>query len=303
VAFVERTAIDILFLPFTAMPSAVTAFSLKIASSGELAMEDVVAREVVYEWNAAHSWGERKALLPLSRSSVSLEKSPAPSDLLVAFFCAATGAPGQAAIEPEIERQLKEKRPVLIYFSEGRAHFGQATDAKVPPLEELSKRFAPEATIDSFRDEKEFRAKFALQLEALLLRHPYFRTEGEVDVPGSPSGKEACLLPETHPPAPVYSKLAQSLLMQACDDPEAYIGRVKDARGLKIQVNGRQLVDQADPGSIAEYEAAFQELLHAGLIRDAGFNGQLFQISAPGFAFLETLGKFPIGYIAELGGM
>jgi hypothetical protein len=278
------------------MPSAVTAFSVKIASSGDLAMEDVVAREVIYEWNGCHSWQERKALLPLCRAeSSSPEKDPTPSDLLVAFFCAATGEPGQVAIEPEIERQLKEKRPVLIYLSEGRAHFSRATPNKIPSLEELRKRFAAEAPVDSFRDEKEFRAKFAQQLEVLLLRHPFFRTEGEF----SPEAAAPPMV-EKHPPhPPEYSKMAQSLLMQACDDPEAYIGYVKDSRGLKIQVNGRQVVERVD--TAADWDAAFQELLAAGLIRSAGFNGQLFQISAEGFKFLETLGKYPIGYIAELG--
>jgi len=91
--------------------------------------------------------------------------------------------------------------------------------------------------------------------------------------------------------------------MNACDDPEAYIGRIKDSRGLKIQVNGRQLVEQNNPESAAEWERAFEELLAGGLIHDVGCNGQLFQISGKGFEFLETLGKFPIGYIAELGGM
>jgi hypothetical protein len=262
-------------------------------------MEDVVAREVIYEWNGCHSWREGKALLPLNRDCSSSSDHPVPqSDLLVAFFCARTGAPNQPAIEPEIERQIREKRPVLIYVSGGRADLAHAAAAiEVPTQDELRKRFGPDAPVESFRDEKEFRARFAQQLEQVLTRHPHFRIEGEF----SPESAVPPMV-EKHPTAPPeYSKLAQSLLIQACDDPEAYIGRVKDSRGLKIQVNGRQVVDQSHPELMAEWEAAFQEILAAGLIRDAGFNGQLFQISPAGFQFLETLGKFPIGYIAELG--
>ncbi len=268
-------------------------------------MEDVVAREVICEWNAQHSWEERKALLPRARgdssSSASFsrresDESAGASDLLVAFFCAVTGAPGQAAIEPEIERQLREKRPVLIYFSEGRADIGPEART-FPRQEELRRHFGPEALIESYRDEKEFRSRFAQALERLLCRHPFFRLEGEF----SPE-TAAPLTVEEHPlAAPAYSRLAQSLLVQACDDPEAYIGHIKDSRGLKIQVNGRQVVDQAKPETMAEWEEAFQELVRAGLVRDAGCNGQLFQISHTGFQFLETLGKYPIGYIAELG--
>jgi hypothetical protein len=51
------------------------------------------------------------------------------------------------------------------------------------------------------------------------------------------------------------------------------------------------------------WENAFHELLHGGYIREAGFHGQLYQISAKGFDLLKTLGKTPVGYIAEMGGM
>jgi hypothetical protein len=259
-------------------------------------MEAVVAREVVYEWNGGHSWTEGKALLPLNRVSSSCpDHLDSSSDLLVAFFCARTGAPNQAAIEPEIERQVREKRPVLIYVSGGRADLDRGAGKEVPTVEELRKRFGPEAPVEAFRDEKEFRARFTQQIESMLACHPHFRMKGEF----SPADA-APAMTERHPTAPPeYSKLAQSLLMQACDDTEAYIGRVKDSRGLKIQVNGRQLVEK--PADAEAWEAAFQEILAAGLIRDAGFNKQLFQISPAGFKFLETLGKFPIGYIAELG--
>ncbi len=264
-------------------------------------MESVIAREVVYEWNAAHSWTEKKALLPLHFAEDSSGEKAALSDLLVAFFCVSQGTPSDASargIDLETERQLKAGRPALIYFSEARVDFAPAEAHELAELEQFKKRYPSEAVVDSFRDEKEFRAKFALQLEATVRKHPHFQL-----APETPPAAATPVLPETHPPAPEYSKSAQALLMQACDDPEAYIARMKDSRGLKIQVNGRQLVEAGNPESMATWEGAFNELLAGGLIRDAGCNGQLFQISNQGFAFLETLGKFPIGYIAELGGM
>ena len=92
-------------------------------------------------------------------------------------------------------------------------------------------------------------------------------------------------------------------MIEACDDFEAYIGRIKIGSTLKIQANGKQLVEQDNPATAAKWESAFQELLAGGFIRDAGCNGQLFQISTKGFDFLKTIGKTPVGYIAELGGM
>jgi hypothetical protein len=283
------------------MPCPVTAFSVKIASPGDAAMEGVIAREVIYEWNALHAWEQKKALLPIQGGCSSTGSQPdSSSDLLVAFFCTSQGAPSSASARDtdlEVERQLKAGRPALIYFSDARSDFVQAGIKEIEVLEQFKQRYPSEAVVDSFGDEKEFRAKFARQLEATLLHHPHFQTGA------TPAPAPAAVIAETHPPAPKYSKSAQVLLMNACDDPEAYLARMKDSRGLKIQVNGRQFVEPGDPESASMWEAAFNELLAAELIHDVGCNGQLFQISGKGFEFLETLGKYPIGYIAELGGM
>ena len=92
---------------------------------------------------------------------------------------------------------------------------------------------------------------------------------------------------------------AQSILVEACDDFEAYVGRIKIGTTLRIQANGKQLVDQQDACSIEKWDSAFHELLANDFIHPAGGNGQLFQISTKGFDFLKSIGKSPVGYIAE----
>ena len=263
-------------------------------------MEGVIAREVIYDWNGCHALAEKKALLPLSAQSScpNAHQTDSASDLLVAFFCTSQGTPSDAAArstDEEVERQLKAGRPALIYFSEGRVDLARAKASEIEGLEQFKKRYPSEAVIDSFGDEKEFRSKFTQELEEIIRRHPHFQVV--------PESKSAPVIAEAHPPAPAYSKSAQALLMNACDDPEAYLARMKDSRGVKIQVNGRQFVEAGNAESAAQWDGAFEELLQGGLIHDVGCNGQLFQISGDGFKFLETLGKYPIGYIAELGGM
>jgi hypothetical protein len=116
-------------------------------------------------------------------------------------------------------------------------------------------------------------------------------------------------LPDDRPAAPSedespkgdLSDLARQLLFAACDDPEAYIGRLKEGNIFKIQANGRQFVPPGDTAATARWDAAFQELLDAKYVRDAGCHGRLFQISPEGFAWLKGRGKSPVGYIAELG--
>src|ERR1700727_2429104 len=99
------------------MPCTVTAFRVKIASPGDEAMELIIAREVIYEWNARHSLEQKRVLLPLD-GEASTEDAPegSPNDVLIAFFCASSGTSStQAGADTEIEKQLQAGRPALVY--------------------------------------------------------------------------------------------------------------------------------------------------------------------------------------------
>jgi hypothetical protein len=275
------------------MPCAVTAFGVKIVSPGNAGMELVIAREMVGEWNSLHAMAEKKVLVPLGAEGQTLS-----GDLLIAFFCTSQGAPGGErvqATESEIEKHFRAGAPVLVYYSEGRIDFAKNDLDGKQALETFKKRYESRATINSFGDEKELRVRLTRDLDAVIGAHARFRL-GEASVPGAPPAVEA-----SRPAA--LSKWAQLLLIEACEDPEAYIGRVKDGSSLKIQANGKQLVEQGNPGSVVAWDEAFHELLSGEMIRDAGCNGRLFQISNRGFEFLRSIGKSPVGYIAELGGM
>ncbi len=224
------------------------AFSVRIAASGETAVKEAIAREVLGDWNAAQAWRERKAFLFLSPETG--EEEP---DLLLVLCPVSPRASG-------VERQLRAGRPALVFFSEARDGFA-AGDGEA--LREFRRHYPAETIVEPFRDEKELRAKLAQQLETLVRYHPHFRTGAEI----------SAVVPEPHPAAPEYSKAAQALLMNACDDPEAYLARRKEGGSVKIQVNGRQFVEEGDPGSAEQWGEAFEELLAAGLIRDAATTG------------------------------
>ena len=275
------------------MSCALTAFSVKIVASGESAIKTAIAREAIYEWNAAHAWNEKRAFVPLFSEQADEAVAFPQADLLVVFFRAGQGGTGGLpAIDPELAQQAKSGRPLLVFVSEARTDLNETGGGDIG---QLKNALPADAMLDFFKDEKEFRAKFAQRLEALVRYHPHAQIAGEIS-----AGTVAKV--EAHPPAVAsFSEAAKALLMDACDDPEAYVARINDSRGLKIQVNGRQYVKVGDAASAKEWDGAFHELLQAALIRDAGCNGQLYQISSKGFAYLETLGKTPIGYIAELG--
>ncbi len=273
------------------MPCTVTAFSVKIASLGDAGMELTIAREVIGDWNARHALDQKRILLPQDGMDARAISS---SDMMIAFVCGKTGTFG--GIEAEIELHLQGGRPGLVYFSEGRVDLAGGHASPGRPLEEFRKRHAA-AIIDSYADEKELRAKLARQLDATISTHAHFKA-GEPDL-----ADVIPVLPDVAPAAEPLSPCAVTILSEACDDFEAYIGRIKAGGMLRIQANGKQLVEQNDAVTVAKWDSAFNELLNGDYIRDAGCNGQLFQISTKGFDFLKTIGKTPVGYIAELGGM
>ena len=261
-------------------------------------MELIIAREVIGEWNARHALEQKRILLPLGGEGV---RNPSQVDLLIAFFCDSPGSVGEQAsegAEEEIENQLRAGRPVLIYFSEARIDLRGAPMLQGGSLDEFKKRYMT-ATVDSYADDKEFRGKFARHLDVTVGTHDHFK----IDAASSSASPVAIPKPLDPRRTGPLSPWAQTILIEACDDFEAYIGRIKVGGSLKIQANGKQLVEQDSPASIAKWEDAFEELLAGEFIRDAGCNGQLFQISAKGFEFLKSIGKSPVGYIAELGGM
>jgi hypothetical protein len=278
------------------MPSTVTAFSVKIACPGDAAMELTIAREVIAQWNSRHTLKEKRILLPLGVEAASEEAS---QDLLVEFFSDMSEVPDVALpgeADAEIDRQLEAGKPVLVYFSKARTDLNRIPQPCGCVLADFKQRHGA-ATVDSYGDDKEFRAKFSQQLAATVAAHAYFRAAAPTPAAGPVEGSKAAA------PLGKLSDCAQQILSEACDDFEGYIGRIKAGPLLRIQANGRQLVEPQDAPTIAKWDAAFQELLLGEYIRDAGCNGQLFQISTKGFEFLKTIGKTPVGYIAELGGM
>ena len=282
------------------MPLAVTAYGVKIASSPETVVESHIVCEVIADWNAHHTWKESRILLPLTAQ----EGAGGLDDLLVAFFCAADGGSIPASAvkdEAEIEAHLAGGRPALIYFSKARVDLASTQGLRARALSDFQASF-PSSTVDSYADEKELRAKFSFQLDAIIGSHDHFKQAGAVSLGDTISTMVSAPKP-TPPPVAPLSEYARLILSEACDDFEAYIGHMKIGDMLRIQANGKQLVEQGDKAVAAKWEAAFQELLQGGYIRDAGCNGQLFQISTKGFEFLKSMGKTPVGYIAELGGM
>jgi len=94
-------------------------------------LEREIARQVIYDWNAAHAESEKAVLQPIGWETHSYPEMGEPSqeiinrlviksDILVAIFWSRLGSPTGVAASgtiEEIEKHFGAKIPTMIYFS------------------------------------------------------------------------------------------------------------------------------------------------------------------------------------------
>jgi hypothetical protein len=212
-------------------------FNVMIASPSDVRQERVIAQEVIYEWNAAHSDSKKIVLRPLgleSDASPELGDRPqeiinrqilARSDLLVAIFWTRLGSPTGKAVSgtvEEIKQHLSAGKVVMLYFS----------SAPVPPdrvdLEQLSslKKFRQEiydrGLIETFQDAMDFRRKFSRHLAIKIncnrgVFHPH--AGSNVPLPTKPD--------QNQPTRPPPSSKAKQPLLSAHRSPSDFIHEAK----------------------------------------------------------------------------
>src|SRR5260370_34110072 len=118
--------------PEQAMSYRAKVIQIMIASPSDVGAERQVIRNVIQEWNYAHSEDKSVVLMPVgweSHSAPAMGERPqaiinkqvlANCDLLIAVFWTRLGTPtgkaGSGTVE-EIEEHLKARKPAMIYFS------------------------------------------------------------------------------------------------------------------------------------------------------------------------------------------
>ena len=171
------------------MPQAITLFRVFLATPSDIAEEIPVVGEVLNEWNLQHgqelqarvelvNWRTHTRPATGKRPQALINKQAFDScDLVVAIFWSRFGTPtGRAAsgTEEEIQRAIKQKKPVLVYFS-ARPMPGEKP-IEHSRIEKFKRQFGQRALywvysdIDSF--EKELRNHLAATMHDLLNRKP-----------------------------------------------------------------------------------------------------------------------------------
>jgi len=160
---------DILII--VTMPQTITLFRVFLAAPSDVTEELIVVEGVVRDWNLQHgqqlgvrvelvNWRTHTRPATGKRPQALVNKQAFDAcDLVVAVFWSRFGTPtGRAAsgTEEEIRRGIKQRKPVLVYFSD-RPSPGQKP-VEHSRIEKFKRRFGQKALFGSYNSVSSFEA-------------------------------------------------------------------------------------------------------------------------------------------------
>lgn len=155
-------------------------FRILIASPSDVSSERDIAVKVIQEWNDLNSFDRQLVLLPLRWETHSAPQYAARPqeiinhqvvdhcDMLIGIFWTRIGSPtGQAdsGTVEEIERVADDGKLVMLYFSQAKQDVDNIDPEQLIKLREFRRKTLPNALIESYQDQIEFREKLAKQLD------------------------------------------------------------------------------------------------------------------------------------------
>lgn len=290
-------------------------FNVMIASPGDVASERSIVREVIYEWNAIHSHSRKMVLLPVgweSHSSPEMGNRPQETinkklldkcDLLVGVFWTrigtSTGEYVSGTVE-EIEKHISAGKPVMLYFSGQPAHLDSVDSEQYAKLKEFKASCQKRGLYETYESHSEFKDKFYRQLQIKLNEHEIFRINNVNNNhlhnrlpdlgPREPNlSLSNQLIHQSETRIPTLSDEARILLKEASRDNHGTILYLRYLGGTDIQTNGKNLISDQSSRSVAKWEAALKELLHADLIVERGHEGEIFQVTDLGYQIADMI--------------
>lgn len=267
-----------------------------IASPSDVAHARQVIRNVIQEWNHAHSEEKNIVLMAVgweSHSAPSMGDRPqaiinkrvlAGCDLLVAVFWTKIGTPTGKAVSgtvEEIEEHVKAKKPAMIYFSTEPVVLESVDREQYEALQIFKDQLRQRGLYEEFESKDDLRGKFSRQLAQTV--NLYFSSKKNEN--GRNQREATSVLPKL----PVLSNQAKRLLLEATQDPDGIVLKVRSDFGLTILTNGQDLVDSQQPRDTARWQAALQELCDVGLLQDRGRKGEVFAVTDEGYRVADLL--------------
>ena len=271
-------------------------FNVMIASPSDVEAERAIVREVIYDWNAVHSERESIVLLPVgweSHSSPEMGARPQEiinkqtldkCDLLVGIFGIRigtdTGEYPSGTIE-EIELHINSEKPAMVYFSRRLGDSDTFDKDQYAKLEELKKDYESRGLYEMYDGNADFKDKFARQLQIKVNEHEIFQFRGEeID-----SGFE---MEESEGNIPQLSDEAKALLKEVSQASQGYIFFNWEIALMKIGDNGRSLIADNNPRTVAQWRAVLKELIDAELLDEADHR-PVFPITLRGYEVADMI--------------
>ena len=271
-------------------------FNVMIASPADVASERSIIREMIYEWNAVHSRARQIVLLPVgweSHSSPEMGKRPQEiindqilykCDLLVGVFWTrigtSTGKYASGTVE-EIEKHIDAGKPTMLYFSEQPARPDSVDSEQYEKLKAFKESCKNRGLYETYDSYAEFKEKFYHHLQIKMNQNGFFFSGG------AESFSEVIYQSETQIPALGHE--ARILLKEASMDSHGTILCVDTFDGTDIQTNGRNLIPEQNPRTVAQWKSALKELHTSDLVEEIGHKGEIFQVTSSGYKVADMI--------------
>ncbi|MVW78091.1 hypothetical protein [Bordetella sp. 02P26C-1] len=161
------------------MPYSATVFNILIASPSDVPDERQAIAESLHEWNALHSESTGKVLLPVmweSHSAPSMGNRPQgiineqvvkSCDMLIGAFWTRLGSPTgveDSGTVEEIKWFLKQKKPVMLYYSDAPVQPSKIDKTQLDKLENFKKSIRNQGIQEEYSSIEQLKTKLSRHL-------------------------------------------------------------------------------------------------------------------------------------------
>lgn len=271
-----------------------TVLKVMIASPGDVDTERRIAREVIQGWNFINSEERAIVLMPVgweTHSSPSMEARAqeivnrqvlADCDLLVAVFWTRIGTPTGKSISgtvEEINEHILSGKSTMIYFSSVPVVPESVDSEQYAALKEFRDDLKSQGLIEMYDSLSEFKEKLSRQLAQTVIRQfADFASESTTDQMTTERARR-----------PSISDDATELLIAAVQEGNGTIMSLRTMAGLSVQTGSRQFAERGDPRSEARWTRALEDLVAVTYIRDKGYKGEIYEVTADGYDAADAL--------------
>lgn len=277
------------------MPYHATVYNVMIASPSDVENERKLAREVINEWNSLHSEDKCIVLLPIGWDTHSAPEMGAHpqtiidkqilknADLLVGIFLHRLGTPtldAQSGTAHEINSHTGAGKPAMIYFLEERVEPSKFDTKQYQKLIAFKEDMNKKGLLHECKRE-EFRDNFFKHLMITVNKNEYIQKRIELEISdfSSSDGTEESEI----------SGEAKTILLEAIKDKSGMILKFRTTGGTSIQANGKNLIPDQYPRTIAKWEYALDELVNNDFVEERGHKGEVFAVTHQGYEYADSL--------------